>query len=478
MVVSSSLLPPSPLALPHRGGLLVAGERSGVGKTTVTLAILAALGQRSQRVQSFKVGPDYIDPMFHQRVTGRPCYNLDPVLTSPAYLQECFTRHCEGAEFVLVEGVMGLFDGASGLSEVASSAQVAKLLNLPVVLVVDCGRLARSVLAIVHGFRHFDADLQLAGVVLNRVASDRHREILSQALGAIDLPILGMLPRQTEITIPDRHLGLVPTAELPGLATLVDQLADFGRHHLDWAQLEPLLRRRSGPNLPSPAPPTTPDQPPPVRIALAQDAAFSFYYADALEFMTHLGVDWVPWSPLRDETLPEEIDGLYLGGGFPEMFAPTLAANLPLHRHLQRRIGAGLPTYAECGGLMYLAQSLGDLSGQDWPMLGILPTRVGMGHSLTVGYRQASGLHPASLVPPGCSVWGHEFHHSQASPPPAQPLYALRRYDADQSHGQEGWQVGSVQASYLHLHWAGCPGVAQGFVDRCHRHRQRQDWGQ
>ncbi|NJL49954.1 MAG: cobyrinate a,c-diamide synthase [Leptolyngbyaceae cyanobacterium SM2_5_2] len=223
------------------GGLVIAGERSGVGKTTVTLALLAALSQQSRRVQSFKVGPDYIDPMFHQRVTGRPCYNLDPILTSEAYIQQSFATHCQDADFALVEGVMGLFDGAAGDSDLASTAHIAKLLNLPVLLVVDCSRLSRSVLAIVHGYRSLDPELRLAGVVLNKVGSDRHLDLLKTALEAIDLPILGILHRQDAIVIPDRHLGLVPTAELPHLGDLLDRLAHLSQTSFHWPTLIPLL---------------------------------------------------------------------------------------------------------------------------------------------------------------------------------------------------------------------------------------------
>ncbi|MFZ4678065.1 MAG: cobyrinate a,c-diamide synthase, partial [Nodosilinea sp.] len=225
------------------GGLVIAGERSGVGKTTVTLALLAALAQTSSRVQSFKVGPDYIDPMFHRQATGRPCYNLDPILTSESYVQHCFAHRCQDADFALVEGVMGLFDGASGRSDVASTAHIARLLHLPVLLVVDCSRLSRSVLAIVHGYRTLDPQVQLAGVVLNRVGSDRHLELLTDALSSIALPILGVLRRQEAIALPDRHLGLVPTAELPQLPDILTRLAHLGHTRFDWAALTPLLKR-------------------------------------------------------------------------------------------------------------------------------------------------------------------------------------------------------------------------------------------
>ena len=224
--------------------LVIAGERSGVGKTTVTLALLSSLSRKHNRVQSFKVGPDYIDPMFHQRVTGRPCRNLDPVLTSEIYVQECFAHHLQEVDYALIEGVMGLFDGASGGDDFASTAQIARLLQLPVLLVLDCSRLSRSVAAIAHGYQSFDPRIKLAGLVLNRVGSDRHLQLLQDALEPLQLPVLGVLGRQDHITIPDRHLGLVPTAEIPQLDELIDRLAHLGDSCFDWERLLPLLANR------------------------------------------------------------------------------------------------------------------------------------------------------------------------------------------------------------------------------------------
>ncbi|MGB7442307.1 MAG: cobyrinate a,c-diamide synthase [Coleofasciculaceae cyanobacterium] len=222
--------------------LIIAGERSGVGKTTVTLTLLSYLSRLSNKVQSFKVGPDYIDPMFHRQVTGLPCRNLDPLLTSESYVKECFTRHCQGSDYALVEGVMGLFDGASGQDDYASTAHLARLLQLPVLLVIDCSRLSRSVAAIAHGYRSFDPRVKLAGVVLNRVGSDRHLELLKEALEPLQLDILGVLRRHDDITIPSRHLGLVPTAEIPQLKNLIDRLVELGKDCFNWQQLLPFLK--------------------------------------------------------------------------------------------------------------------------------------------------------------------------------------------------------------------------------------------
>lgn len=281
--------------------LVIAGERSGVGKTTIALSLLAALRRRQLQVQSFKVGPDYIDPMFHQHVTGRACRNLDPVLTSEVYVQQCFDRHIQGVEYALVEGVMGLFDGATGADDYASTAHVARLLDLPVLLVLDCSRLSRSAAAIAHGYRSFDPRLNLAGVVLNRVGSDRHLELLKAALDPLHIPILGILHRQDDITIPDRHLGLVPIAEITTLDSLIDRLADLGEACFDWSRLLPLLGKGRSRSVSEVTGTMANEQlishSAPVRIAVACDRAFSFYYADNLDLLEQLGAELVRWSP-------------------------------------------------------------------------------------------------------------------------------------------------------------------------------------
>lgn len=443
--------------------LIVAGERSGVGKTTVTLALLASLS-RQEPVQSFKVGPDYIDPMFHRAVTGRPCRNLDPVLTSEAYVQQCFSRHSATANLSLIEGVMGLFDGA-GESDWASTAHIARLLEIPILLVIDCSHLSRSVAAIVHGYRSFDPRLKLAGVVLNRVASDRHLEVLKGALAPLKVPVLGVLRRNAGIKIPDRHLGLVPTDELQGMGKIVAQLANIGDQCFDWERLMPLLRNPKK-RLDTESPSTQLLQQPRtgVRIAIAKDPAFNFYYPDNLELLEQSGAELVFWSPLSDSALPADIQGLYLGGGFPEMFAAELAENEPARESVKTAIQSGMPTYAECGGLMYLCESLQNLEGQVYPMVDILPTTVSMEAKLTLGYRQATARQDTPLCSKGSQVWGHEFHHSQLSQASTRPIYDLSGYGASTLSAREGWNLFNLHASYVHLHWGVHPEIPQRFV--------------
>jgi cobyrinic acid a,c-diamide synthase len=450
--------------------ILIAGERSGVGKTTVTLALLAALYQRHQSVQSFKVGPDYIDPMFHTYITGRPCRNLDPVLTSEAYVQQCFAHHSQTSDCALIEGVMGLFDGASGKDDTASTAHVARLLNVPVVLILNCSSTSRSVAAIAHGYRTFDPRIQVVGVVLNRVGSDRHLELLTQALEPLNLPIVGVLRRQEEIALPDRHLGLIPAVEQQNLDTVIERLACLGETCFDWEKLLPLMA--SHPQAPYPLRgvgrcPELAEGGERLRVAIAQDKAFSFYYADNLDLLESLGAELVPWSPLNDRTLPENIHGLYFGGGFPEVFAAQLADNQSARQSVKAAIEGGMPTYGECGGLMYLCDRIIDFEQNAHKMTGIFPTAAVMGKRLTLGYRQATALQDSCLVKKGDRFWGHEFHRSTLADVPEQPLIALEGYESRQQFAPEGWRRYQVHAAYTHLHFGAQPQLTERFLDHC-----------
>jgi cobyrinic acid a,c-diamide synthase len=498
--------------------IIIAGERSGVGKTTVTLALLAALKARSRKahsgdhasVQSFKVGPDYIDPMFHSYITRLPCRNLDPVLTSEDYVRSCFAKHTQNnVEYALIEGVMGLFDGATGKDDTASTAHVARLLNVPVVLILNCASTSRSVAAIAHGYRTFDPRVHIAGVVLNRVGSDRHLELLTQALEPLNLPILGVLRRQDNISIPDRHLGLIPTAEMSDLDGIIERLAHLGATCFDWEKLLPLMKNVDPPQSPlkrgkkiinelilsisqrrlelvlpplqgglggidhlkrrqelqfSPLSKGGWGGSPKLRIAIAQDRAFSFYYADNLDLFAELGAELVPWSPISDRALPENVQGLYFGGGFPEVFAAELAENKTARESVHDAIKSGMPTYAECGGLMYLCDRIVDFQEQSFPMVNIFPTAAKMGKRLTLGYRQAIALQDSPLVNKGDRVWGHEFHRSSLTESSDRPLYDLQGYDSHLQYPPEGWQKYQVHAAYTHLHFGAQRHLLENFL--------------
>ncbi|NJO41723.1 MAG: cobyrinate a,c-diamide synthase [Cyanobacteria bacterium RU_5_0] len=468
--------------------LVIAGERSGVGKTTITLLLLATLRRRCLPVQSFKVGPDYIDPMFHSYVTGRACRTLDPILTSHTYVQQCFSRHTQAVDYALVEGVMGLFDGVSGTEDLASTAQIARSLDLPILLVLDCSRLSRSIAAVAHGYQSFDSRLKLAGLILNRVGSDRHLTLLKSALEPLKLPILGVLNRHDEITIPDRHLGLVPTAELKEFDQIIDRLADLGETCFDWTLLLAMLKTKemggrgkgrqaiSSPQIPhstlktphSPIPSSPhPPIPSPIRLAIAHDRAFNFYYPDNLELLEQLGAELVVWSPLEEDKLPEGVHGLYFGGGFPEVFAERLSDNVAARRAVRSAVESGMPTYAECGGLMYLAKQLVDFEGRSWEMVGVIPTTAEMSKRLTLGYRRAIVLQDSPLLPANAIVWGHEFHRSVLTTLPESPLYQIRGYDPQSLTSVEGWQFHQIHASYVHLHWGARPEIPARFLESC-----------
>ena len=450
--------------------IVIAGERSGVGKTTVTLALLAALCRRQQTVQSFKVGPDYIDPMFHSYVTGRACRNLDPILTSQDYVRQCFDRHSSTADCNIIEGVMGLFDGASGTTDAGSTAQVAKLLNVPVVLILNCSSTSRSIAAIAHGYRTFDPQIQLAGVILNQVGSDRHLELLTAALLPLHLPILGVLRRRDDLKIPDRHLGLIPAGELTDLNATIDRLATVGETCFDWDRLLPLLMAKPDRDRSlvfTPPPPPLREAVRPLRIAVAKDAAFNFYYADNLDLL-RLGAELVEWSPLSD-ALPPDICGLYFGGGFPEVFAENLAENRSAIVAVKAAVVAGMPTYAECGGLMYLSDRIVDFDDRSYDMVGIFPTTAVMGKKLTLGYRQLTLLQDSLMLDSGDRVWGHEFHRSTLTDLPDRPLYDLQGYESNSIFQPEGWCKYSAQAAYTHLHFGARPDLPERFIERCRK---------
>lgn len=456
-------------------GLIIAGDRSGVGKTTITLAILAWLTHQNQKIQSFKVGPDYIDPMFHSLATGIACRNLDPVLTSDVYVRDCYQLHSQDVAGTIIEGVMGLFDGINNLdhpdrfNDYGSTAHLARILNLPVALVLDCSRLSSSVAAIATGYARLDPRVQIAGVILNQVASERHLELLTTALQSIAMPILGVFRRNQEFQIPDRHLGLVPAEELPNISNILLKLAQIADSSLNWTQLLPLIEQGVGKKEPPNFEVKQKKESPLVRIGVAWDAAFNFYYQDNWDLLRQLGAELVFWSPLADQQIPDRLQGLYFGGGFPEMFAQQLAANRVVLAQLKQIILGGIPTYAECGGLMYLCQQLIDLAGTSHSMVGIIPNQVTMEAKLTLGYRQAIALETTPAIIKGQIVVGHEFHRSRLVNSRANPLWQLQGLHRSSLQLTEGWQTAQVHASYLHLHWGNSPHIPQRFIDCCRK---------
>jgi cobyrinic acid a,c-diamide synthase len=450
-------------------GLVIAGTQSGVGKTTVTLGILAALRRRGLVVQPFKVGPDFIDPGHHTRAAGRVSRNLDGWMLSRDANEALFRRQARSADVAVVEGVMGLFDGYDGLSEAGSTAQMAKWLGLPVLLVVDARAMARSAAALVHGFASFDPELKVAGVVFNRVGSPTHLEYLQQALSSLKgQRCFGGLSRNQELAIPERHLGLATTEDHPLDEAYLHHLADWIENHLD---LDGLLA--AVPKLVLPEEPPARITPPTVRIGLARDRAFCFYYPENLELLTDSGAELVPFSPLNDLELPGDLHGIYLGGGYPELCAASLAANTGMRRTIQAYAAAGLPIYAECGGLMYLAQEIRDLEGRAHSMAGVFPFTVRMLPRLkALGYREVTLTAAGLLGPQATTIRGHEFHYSEmvGEPDGVRRIYRLtpRKGGAGVA---EGYCANNVLASYVHLHFGSNPDVARYLVASCRRYK-------
>lgn len=454
-------------------GLLIAGTASSVGKTTVSLAILAALRRRGRRVQPFKGGPDFLDTGHHSRISGRTARNLDTWMISADANVDVMAQASRDADAILVEGMMGLFDGKSGDSDAGSSAEIAKLLKLPVVLVLDAGKSARSLAAVVLGFESFDPDLSLAGIILNRVGSVSHYHLLESAIAAsCKTPILGWLPRDVAIGIPERHLGLHTAEEMTSDAATAAQLKAFGdlaERYLDLDRLGALEcgldLKREPPSSPEPTDCT-------VRIGVARDRAFSFYYEDNLDLLREQGAQIVPFSPLDDSELPPELDALYLGGGYPELYAKQLSANGSMLESLKAFVATNRPVYAECGGMIYFSTRLATTDGITHAMAGVLPFAIEMTTRLVrFGYVTVELTCDSILGPRGTTMRGHSFHYSRIADEVFVPTSYSVSYSLSGKQENEGYSLGNVLASYVHLHFRSAPSIAVSFVQAA---RERQ----
>ncbi|MDW8217837.1 MAG: cobyrinate a,c-diamide synthase [Acidobacteriota bacterium] len=462
-------------ALFHAPRLIIAAPSSGSGKSTVATGLMAAFAQRL-RVQGFKVGPDYIDPMYHTAATGRPSRNLDAWMLPPEAVRRAFSQAAADAQLSVIEGVMGFFDGADAEPLDGSTAQIAQLLEAPVILVVDCACMSVSAAAVVHGFHTFMPKVSIAGVICNRVGGERHAAWLREAIERYGVPVLGCLPRLPDLTIPERHLGLLTVAERP---QAVEKFLAAAREAMArYLDLEALLR------LAESAPPLTPDASdvgassasiewPPVRIGIARDEAFCFYYEDNLDALRRHGAETVFFSPLRDVMLPDDVSGLYFGGGYPELYAQYLSANAPMRAAVQAAHRQGMPIYAECGGLMYLAEAV-DVDGRAWPMAGLLPGVCQMATCLTMGYREVALARDGLLGRAGQRLRGHEFHYSQWEGRPAdRPAYEVLPRQAAETPRAEGFAQDNLHASYIHIHFGQDQGLAASFVAHCRLWRDR-----
>jgi cobyrinic acid a,c-diamide synthase len=449
------------LTLPR---LVVAGTHSGVGKTSVVLGLLAALRQLGLAVAPYKVGPDFVDPAFHARAADRPSRALDGWLLPPAELRRTLTG-AAGADLALIEGMMGLHDGRLATTDEGSTAAVAKLLETPVLLVIDVSAAARSAAATVLGFRDFDPAVRLVGVVVNNVGSPGHLDLVRTAIGqTTGFPVLGSFPREATLALPERQLGLVLPGEVSGLEEVLDRLATLVAERFDLAAIRELAASAPPLTIPNPAPQA--DGGRRVRVAVAQDEAFAFYYPENLEILRELGAEVVTFSPLRDPALPPGTSGVYLGGGYPELHAPALAANRPLLAALRRAGANGLPIYAECGGLMYLTRGLREPDGQRHTWVGLVPAWTTMDRSRPRIAYVAGTLAAASVLgPPGTPVRGHVFHRSalDRSLPPEAAAFHL----TEPTVAAEGYARGNLVASYIHVHFGAERSLAAHWLASC-----------
>ena len=452
---------------------MIAGTHSGCGKTMVTLAMIASLVRRGYRVQPFKVGPDFIDPGHHRRISGRDSHNLDGWMIGLEYSKKIFYKYTADADVAVVEGVMGLYDGYSGSDESGSSSQMAKALGIPVLLVVDARSMARSAAALTLGYRSFDPALHFGGVIFNMVGSNTHAEHLREAIAhsLSGVSVLGCLKRNESITTPSRHLGLITDEDNPFTQERIDALIDWIEDGLD---LKMILEKTSiqidsgsvyrhsfstlyeGDRIP---------------IGLARDQAFCFYYAENLRLLEEAGAQLVEFSPIKDHSLPKGLRGIILGGGYPELYAEQLARNRSLMEQIREFSSKGGPIYAECGGFMYLGKSIRDLQNVEHPMVGIFPVKSVMNRSLkSLGYREVITLSESPLGPKGTTARGHEFHYSHLDGSLQDPVL-IHIYNVDNRKRAEGKEEGFMKrntlGSYIHLHWGSNPEIPQNFVRFC-----------
>lgn len=445
---------------------MIAAPSSGSGKTTIAVGIMAALSD-SKVVQGFKVGPDYIDPNYHTAATGRISRNIDSWMLPTNQIKGIFCRGQQEADLSIIEGVMGLYDGFEGKSERGSSAEVAKLLNTPVVLVIDVKAMAGSVGAVALGFKEFDPDLNLTGIIANRVSSSKHAQFVTQAIERVGLPMIGCIPRDQSLNVPERHLGLFTAGEREqATQSFIQDAKRVVRDNLDIDLLVSIAQ--NAPELDisgSTNPPLVREKE--IRIAVARDEAFCFYYQDNFDLLEAAGAEIVFFSPLRDKNLPENTAGLYLGGGYPELYAAEIAKNTNIRIAIQETISSGLPTYAECGGLMILTEYFLDAQENNFPMVGVLPGYAQMTDQLKMGYREVISLENTLLLPKGEVIRGHEFHYSEwAREDKNSPAYAVKSR-AGGIERMDGFSKGNLLASYIHIHFASNPDIATRFVNKC-----------
>lgn len=447
--------------------IVIAGTHSGVGKTTIVTGLLAVLKEKGLTIQSYKVGPDYIDPGYHQLASGKVAHNLDTWLVPTDKLVPIFAKTASSNDIVIIEGVMGLYDG--GRTGISSTAAIAKILKTPVVLVIDARSIGESAAAIALGYKMYDQEVNVVGVIINRLGSQTHKSMICDALDRIGIPVLGCIYRNDALHMPERHLGLTPVTE-HNASDRISELREQISSQLDINKL--LEIAQSSPSLCSLEEVTNNSQKTPLnlRIGVAQDDAFSFYYPESLDVLKSLGAEIIPFSPISDNELPQ-VDGLLFGGGFPEMFANELAINVGMRQSIKQACQEGMPVYAECGGFMYLTKKIVDFEGQKYDMVGVIPATCSMQSKLqTVGYVEATALTENILCDTGDTLRGHEFHFSQMLIDENQKDFPWAFQFKKTRTGEiynGGYANKNVVASYLHMHFAGNEQNALRFLSSC-----------
>ena len=452
--------------------MVVAGVASGVGKTTVTVGLISAMRARGLKVAAFKCGPDYLDPTYHARVVEGASQNLDGWMMGRDAVIATFSSASRGADIAVVEGMMGLFDGASPTSEEGSTAEIAKWLRAPVMLTLDSSGIARSVAAFAHGFKGFDPEIQLAGLVCNYIGSRGHLDLLRAATR--ELPVVGGLPKRAELAFPERHLGLLAAHKDVVAQPLFEA---WGKLVEQWFDVDLILQiaRSAPPIIVAESCERSVARPARCRIGVAFDDAFHFYYEDNLRRLETLGAELVRFAPTRDQLLPE-VDGLYFGGGYPECVADELSRNHGMLEAIRAFASDGGPIYAECGGLMYLSQGIRVLDSRSYPMVGLIPGEAVMSDRLqALGYVEVETREASILGQAGLRFRGHQFRYSNLVPTPSDVdnVYLMRSRSGGEA-STEGYRINNVLASYVHAHWASNPLAAQGFVDSCAAYARRR----
>lgn len=452
--------------------LVIAGTGSGAGKTTVTIGLLAALKQKGLQVQGFKCGPDYIDPTYHTAVTGRESRNLDSVMFDHEVVKEIYLRASEGADISIIEGVMGFYDGKKPTSNIGSTAEISAITESPVLLVVQCASIARSAAAIVKGFQMLDPNVRIVGVIANNVGSEGHYKIVKAAIEQeCQISVVGYLLRNPDIAIPERHLGLIPSIERGELDSFFYQLGQLVRETID---VDQVLALAEASNLTTVSNLFNQKTEPKVKIAVAKDEAFNFYYEENLALLEARGAEIVFFSPLKGESVPKNVDGLYLGGGFPEEYAQELSQQKEVLQSVKQAIEQGTPTLAECGGFMYLTESITTTDGTSFPMVGLIPGKCTM-HTKrkALGYREMLGTEGNFLLNEQTMAKGHEFHYSSYESTENLPF----AYETKGIRGtkKDGVRMHQLVAGYVHFHFASNPSVVDHWIQASEAFKQKRE---